>query len=337
MRDQEILGLWEAYQQVYSQPQELTEEVEIAAQYFYEMGLNEEGVEILIEELGLEEFTEFVYDIAEDYVLTEARAGGVKIEPKLSSGKAIEGKPKAASLKSLRKKKAARQEAEEKASAEKPSGMRASLQRQSAIANAKKEQPRKKGILDRVAGAVLKGIERHNTAMSTARGNVERMRKDTGVTVGKVKKAAGEFKKGFVGEETEIFDIILEYLVAEGYAETNEAATAIMANMSEEWRQSIVEAEVLAMKGGVPGSVKVKPALSIPGTSIGVGPNKPVPGTFTTTTPGQREKIASGSPTIDRGTYQQSRVGAGPTSTERQRYNAELVRQGKHSASTMPQ
>jgi hypothetical protein len=39
------------------------------------------------------------------------------------------------------------------------------------------------------------------------------------------------------------FDTILEYLVAEGYADTNESALVIMANMSEEWRQSIVEGD----------------------------------------------------------------------------------------------
>jgi hypothetical protein len=44
--------------------------------------------------------------------------------------------------------------------------------------------------------------------------------------------------------ESDIFDAILEHLVAEGYADTNQAALAIMANMSEEWKQSIVE-EVL--------------------------------------------------------------------------------------------
>ena len=44
-----------------------------------------------------------------------------------------------------------------------------------------------------------------------------------------------------VEEETDLFDYLLEYLVAEGYADTNEAALAIMANMSEEWKQSIVE------------------------------------------------------------------------------------------------
>jgi F0F1-type ATP synthase epsilon subunit len=34
-----------------------------------------------------------------------------------------------------------------------------------------------------------------------------------------------------------------QYLVAEGYADTNESALVIMANMSEEWRQSIVEGD----------------------------------------------------------------------------------------------
>jgi hypothetical protein len=43
--------------------------------------------------------------------------------------------------------------------------------------------------------------------------------------------------------EYDTFDAILEHLVAEGYADTNEAALAIMANMSEEWRESIVEGE----------------------------------------------------------------------------------------------
>ena len=45
-------------------------------------------------------------------------------------------------------------------------------------------------------------------------------------------------------EEVDIFDAILEHLVAEGYADTNESALVIMANMSEEWRQSIVEVKL---------------------------------------------------------------------------------------------
>ena len=42
-------------------------------------------------------------------------------------------------------------------------------------------------------------------------------------------------------EEYDIYDIILSHLLDEGYAETPEAAEAIMVNMSEEWRESIVE------------------------------------------------------------------------------------------------
>jgi len=42
-------------------------------------------------------------------------------------------------------------------------------------------------------------------------------------------------------EETDLYDIILSHLIDEGYADTEQAAEAIMVNMSEEWRESIVE------------------------------------------------------------------------------------------------
>jgi len=44
-------------------------------------------------------------------------------------------------------------------------------------------------------------------------------------------------------EELDIFDAILEYLVAEGHAATNKEALGIMANMSEEWRTEIIESQ----------------------------------------------------------------------------------------------
>ena len=334
MRDQELIGLYEAYQQVHTQQRLINEEVEIASHYFCEMGLNEIGVEILIEELGVEEFVDFVYDISEDYYLTEARAGGVKIEPVTTKGKQFKGgKPTGKSLERLRNKKKERQEGE---ASERPSGMKAALQRQDAMVSASKQQPKKKGLLDRVAGAVLKGIERHKAA-------TDGMGAATRETAGKIGKAAGEFRRGlmssydnWVGQlisdgydlsnwtdeglfeyyeqlceengvfggldtlardtagrvggeigarrgrerlgnilgipekigreqgtergrkiydnaketvggllnqsyEYELYDTILEYLISEGYADTNENALVIMANMSEEWKQSIVE------------------------------------------------------------------------------------------------
>ena len=42
-------------------------------------------------------------------------------------------------------------------------------------------------------------------------------------------------------EEVSVYDIILTHLLDEGYAETPEAAQAIMVNMSEDWREDIVE------------------------------------------------------------------------------------------------
>ena len=53
----------------------------------------------------------------------------------------------------------------------------------------------------------------------------------------KVRKAKA---LGELGEQTDIYDIILSHLLDEGYAETPEAAEAIMVNMSEEWRDSII-------------------------------------------------------------------------------------------------
>jgi len=41
--------------------------------------------------------------------------------------------------------------------------------------------------------------------------------------------------------EPDLYDVILEHLITEGYADTNESALAIMGNMSEDWRESIIE------------------------------------------------------------------------------------------------
>src|SRR5210317_2256954 len=43
-----------------------------------------------------------------------------------------------------------------------------------------------------------------------------------------------------VSDSYDYYDIILSHLLDEGYAETPEAAEAIMVNMSEEWRNSII-------------------------------------------------------------------------------------------------
>ena len=53
---------------------------------------------------------------------------------------------------------------------------------------------------------------------------------------------AGYQRSSVNNEEVNVYDVILSHLIDEGYASTEEAATAIMANMSEDWRDSVVEA-----------------------------------------------------------------------------------------------
>jgi hypothetical protein len=303
------------------------------------MGLNEIGVQILIEELGAEEFAEFVYDISEEYYLTEARAGGDKIEPVTTKGNPFVD-PKKIPKSSLARLRAKKEEKRAVEASERPSGMKAALQRQDAMVSASKQQPKRKGLLNSVASVVLDGFKKHKAA-------TDGMGAATIETVGKIGKAAREFGTGlmssydnWVGQlisdgydlsnwtdeglfeyyeqlceengvlgniidagagavkkpienfanrkvggiagalgipgqiagqkvdqtaqqlkdkdfrgalktvggllkqsyEYDLYDTILEYLISEGYADTNEAALAIMASMSEDWKYSIVEA-----------------------------------------------------------------------------------------------
>ncbi len=52
--------------------------------------------------------------------------------------------------------------------------------------------------------------------------------------------ALDKLKSAITKEEVEIFDTVLEYLISEGYADTEDSALVIMANMSEEWKNSII-------------------------------------------------------------------------------------------------
>jgi hypothetical protein len=54
-------------------------------------------------------------------------------------------------------------------------------------------------------------------------------------------RAASQARQGITaGYEYDMFDAVIEYLVAEGYADTNQDALKIMANMTEEERTSVI-------------------------------------------------------------------------------------------------
>jgi hypothetical protein len=223
--------------------------VEVATEYFYSYGLNEDGIDILIEKVGLESFVEYVHELSEDlYVLTEARRA-----KKRTSGESYAEVKAKIDAKEAAKKKVT------KAAAEKKEVERKEPESRGAESEAKAEQPKsKKPIRDALARQILAGMKRHREATQTA-GNLAR---ETGKTLGKIAsvtheagRRAGEHVKkhglkSLANEEVDLFDYILEHLVAEGYADTNENALAIMANMSEEWRQSIVEEVLDESRGG---------------------------------------------------------------------------------------
>ena len=151
---------------------EITEEMVAsnAAHYFYEEGINEEGVEIFIEELGLEEFVSFVEDLSAD-LLTEARA-------------ARRARKGAKSYDQVKAEIDAKEASKKKASPAKV---------QSATVTAKKQQPKKRGALDSIARTVLKGMDRHKAAMARAKSDIQTTKK----IASKVGKGAREFGKGF--------------------------------------------------------------------------------------------------------------------------------------------
>ena len=204
---------------------DLTEEwinasIEVSADYFFAEGINEDGLDQIIDEVGLEDFVEFVIDPIEE--LNEersARKASVKA-PSYEKVKAAVDKSDAAKKKAGKgeySKSYAKRSGEtedstdykEKAPAKKkakpvakatvrkpkaaPKKKAATVKKvEKAVKTAKKEQPKKptskKGLLGKVGDAVKKGVERHNKAR--AAGKVPEKR---------VKEFAKGFKKGVTG------------------------------------------------------------------------------------------------------------------------------------------
>jgi hypothetical protein len=201
--------------------------VEVATEYFYAYGLNEDGINILIEKVGLESFVEYVYELSEDlHVLTEERSakrrtGGdsyadakAKVDAKEAKAKAKKAAKKNVTAAATEKKEVERQEPETRGPE----------------SEAKAQQPKgKKPVRDAIARGVLgaldaykKGMERHRAATTTA----GRLAGETAKTVGKVVsttheagRRAGEHVKthGFKSLAKEEVELWVNNLLEEGY------------------------------------------------------------------------------------------------------------------------
>ena len=185
--------------------------IEDAVEYFYEQGINERGVELIIEEVGLEDFVEFVIDPSED--LMEARAArraSVRAK-KFPEVKADVDKADAARKKAKKGEYApsyAKKETDvtdygDKAPAKKkPAAMKKAVARKKAVlkqpiakkatpakkaqtqkkvvksvAKVKKVQPAKPVSKKGIRGVIQRGVERHQKAVGKAKAEVQKVAK----------------------------------------------------------------------------------------------------------------------------------------------------------------
>ena len=205
--------------------------VEFATEYFYSHGLNDDGIDILIEELGVGEFAEFVYDIVEECTLTEARRSG-RIEPVTKSGKPIgslKGGAKASAIAAKRRQK----QSERNGSDDRPSGMTAALRSQATKAASKKQSETKstpdktkKGIASKIGSALKRAGEDIAITYKVAR------------EVGKRAEKSAPVRKFWGFKDKEEVKEWVNQLVEEGY----DLSEYTWDEMAEIYEQNINEA-----------------------------------------------------------------------------------------------
>ena len=174
----------------------VNEVVNIATEFFYNCGLNENGIDIVIEELGEDKLSEFVFDLAEEWFLVEERTllGKKKVTKKLPKGTQPSKTTKARVEKGGQtiKTQSVKNTIAKKITADK---VKKATEKAKEV-QSQSDQPRKKSIKDRLAGFILKGIERDRAARQTA----SKLVGQTGQTLKKAasvgSKAATEFAKG---------------------------------------------------------------------------------------------------------------------------------------------
>jgi len=208
--------------------EEYEPEIEAATEYFYAEGINEEGLDAIIEEVGLDTFVDFVIDSAQD--LNEERAARKmsarnlqtlkkKTIPAAKEAEAKRKKEGKGEYSAAYKKKEtdvtvydqkpkAKKKAAPKKAAPKPVAVKKPAAKKVAAVTkqVKKLQPAKKaskqGIGDKIRGAIKKGVARHQAARAKGREPEKRVKEfgkgfASGVKgavkfAGKVKKVVSE-------------------------------------------------------------------------------------------------------------------------------------------------
>ena len=137
------------------------EEFEDVAEYFYNEGINEEGLDIIIEEVGLEEFVDFVEERSARKMNVRTKGSIKKQTAKDTEAEEKRRKAKTHEYKETHKKKP------------RVGAPSYSTKVTGAVKKAKAKQPTKKaskeGIRTKIAGAVKKGVERHKSAVKKSK------------------------------------------------------------------------------------------------------------------------------------------------------------------------
>jgi hypothetical protein len=155
----------------------LVEEINISTEYFFSSGLNEDGLEIVIEELGLEKFVDFISYISEDYELTEARAARRRKPTK--------------SVEQIKAEIEARESSKKKPKS--PVAKKVTVDKgQKAVEKAKETQSSKKPVRDAIARGVFRAVDAYKAGMQRHRAATATASKAAKVAA----KGASEFGKG---------------------------------------------------------------------------------------------------------------------------------------------
>ena len=182
----------------------INEHIEYATEYFYKEGLNEDGLELVIEDLGIDEFTEFVLESAQE--LNEERAATKAPKRDYEKVKAAvykkDAERKAKGTGEYSKTKAAKAKYGDKPAPEGKPEKKVAVKKkvEKSVAKAKKAQPAKptskQGLGSKIRSAVSKGVERHKAATKKASGEVKKIAKTASDTA---KQHAGHRKKFMSG------------------------------------------------------------------------------------------------------------------------------------------
>jgi len=128
--------------------------VDIATEFFYNTGLNENGVDIVIEELGEEKFNEFVFDLAEEYFLSEERSARKRKGGKSYDEIKAEIDKKEAAKAAAKAAKKPEKNVRKEITADKAKKATETAKKEQAPSSEKSSEGKKQGIAGRIMGAI---------------------------------------------------------------------------------------------------------------------------------------------------------------------------------------